>query len=350
MVALAEHLAALVVGDPGNAVEHQADQRLDPLHIAPVVGASFDVEQAGPRPEREQHDVVEVDRRVEVAPVAGLGEGAHRGVVRVDPAVDVAVHRREVGRRGGGVQADLVGELGAVVARPREVVKELRLPAAPALVRVLIVEIEGGHQDPRVELAEGGFGAEHALEDPPHRRRVVVGAAQLAEVEQVVEPRVVEDLRPVVDVEAADLLEAEAAGDAEGQQPAGGGARDEVEPVEEALEARGRGQALHHDRGHEAADAAAVDGEHSVLRHVTPPAIRRPPADELQFVLLLQRLRFTDPWYRLRPCAHREIRGRGMGRFRISDFGFRIFTPRPESAPLRIHTLVRGRSRAYMLI
>jgi hypothetical protein len=161
----------------------------------------------------------------------------------------------------------------AVVAVAGEVVEQLRLPGPLELVIVLVVHVEGGDEDPLSELPERGLLAQDPLEHPAHRRDLVVRTTELAEVQQIIEPRIIEDLRAVVHIEITDLVEVEPARNAERQQTAGGGPGDEVDVLEKAFQPRGGLQTLHHHCRYDPANATAINRQNAVLGHRTPPVI-----------------------------------------------------------------------------
>ena len=212
-----------------------------------------------------------------------LGVGAHRGVDRVDAAVDQRVgaraggvgdlERLEVGRRGGRGPGGL---------EQREVVLLVRArPRGAEEEREAVGDVVGRDEDVGEDLLEPGV-AEILLERGVEALVVVLLLDQAAERRHPVDERAVEDLRALGDVDVGELFGGverapivTAAGQPTGEDPAGRGAGDEVEHVGDPA----AGAALdlgQHERGDQAPDAATVDREHLHPRAKTrePPDLR----------------------------------------------------------------------------
>ena len=75
--------------------------------------------------------------------------------------------------------------------------EEFRLPCP--VHRIFVVKVEGGNQHPLLQLAQGGVPKE-PLQLSTKGFDVIVGASQLAKIDEVVQPGVVEDLRPLLGI------------------------------------------------------------------------------------------------------------------------------------------------------
>jgi len=111
-------MLALVVGDAGDAIQHEADKWLNPLGVAPVAAFARDIGKGCACTEREQDDILK--RRPIADPrVLCLGKGAHGGIARKDAAIDVTIHRGKVGWSRGRIKPHLIRQLISVAVRRR---------------------------------------------------------------------------------------------------------------------------------------------------------------------------------------------------------------------------------------
>ena len=103
--------------------------------------------------------------------------------------------------------------------------------------RVLIVEIKGTDQHSLSKLAERGL-PEQILQLAAQRLGVVVGATELAQIDQVIQPRVIEDLRALLDIQVSNLRQVEPRGDRKCEQAPGRSTADQIDRVEKVLQSR----------------------------------------------------------------------------------------------------------------
>ena len=233
----------------------------------------------GARAEREhQRQLVEAARPDDV------GVGAHRRVDRVHAAVDqrigpvaadvrdldrLEVRRRRRRRAGDLRQREVIGRVAAGARRA----EEEREPVLDVVGRDEHVGQRG--RQPRVAEILRDRGVEPVV--------VVALVDPAVERDDLLQQAAVEDLRALLDVDVGQLFGAverppvgAGTGEAAGEDPTRRGAGDEVDHLRDPA----AGAALdlrQHERGDQAADAAAVDAEHlhAAIRRRRIPARRR---------------------------------------------------------------------------
>ncbi len=172
-------------------------------------------------------NLVELGCGIVVAAVLRLRHGGHAWIVGDHPAVNVAVVRGEIRRRGARVQRYFHHQLFSVRILTCKVVEELRIPRPFGFIIGFVIYIEGRNQHALLQILEPRL-LENALQNLPQVFLIIIRARDSADVANVIKPGIIKNLFPLVPIERDHFIHRFPGGQTQRDDAARGRAREQI--------------------------------------------------------------------------------------------------------------------------